>query len=75
VGHWESTFCPGCDELLIERTGYLVRDYRITADGKCPRCHKLVPGIWPAGGVAEVNRGDSMTDFRERRPRRVNPGE
>jgi len=73
VGHWESTFCPGCDELLIERTGYLVRDYRITTDGKCPRCHKLVPGIWPHGGAAEVNRGDSLTDFRERRPRRVNP--
>jgi len=75
VGHWESTFCPGCDELLIERTGYLVRDYRITADGKCPRCHRLVPGIWPRGGTAEVNRGDSTTDFRERRPRRVDPGE
>jgi len=73
VAHWESTFCPGCDELLIERTGYLVRDYRITADGKCPRCHKVVPGIWPRGGVAEVHRGNSLQDFHERRPRRVNP--
>ena len=73
VGHWESTFCPGCDELLIERTGYLVRDYRITREGKCPRCHRTVPGIWPGGGPAEVNMGDSQTDFFERRPRRVNP--
>ena len=73
VGHWESTFCPGCDELLIERTGYLIRDYRVTADGKCPRCHKVVPGIWPQGGAADVKRGDSMADYRERLPRRVNP--
>jgi len=73
VGHWESTFCPGCDELLIERTGYLVRDYRITREGKCPRCHRTVPGIWPGGGAAEVNMGDLQTDFYERRPRRVNP--
>ncbi len=73
VGHWESTFCPGCDELLIERAGYLVRDYKITRDGKCPRCHRTVPGIWPGGGAAEVNAGDSAADFCERRPRRVNP--
>ena len=73
VGHWESTFCPGCDELLIERTGYLVRDYRITRDGKCPRCHRTVPGVWPGGGAAEVNMGDSTADFSQRGPRRVNP--
>ena len=73
VGHWESTFCPGCDELLIERTGYLVRDYRITRDGKCPRCHRTVPGIWPGGGATEVNMGDSTADFSRRGPRRVNP--
>ena len=73
VGHWESTFCPGCDELLIERTGYLVRDYRITLDGKCPRCHRAVPGFWPRGGAAEVNTGSSMEDFYQRWPRRVNP--
>ena len=73
VGHWESTFCPGCDELLIERTGYLVRDYRLTREGKCPRCHKQVPGIWPGGGAAEVNTGSSMEDFYQRWPRRIKP--
>jgi pyruvate formate lyase activating enzyme len=71
VGHWESTFCPGCDELLIERSGYLVRDYKITRDGKCPRCQTVIPGIWPDGGVTEVNTGSSMADFYQRRPRRV----
>lgn len=73
VGHWESTFCPGCDELLVDRTGYLVRDYRITLDGKCPRCHRTVPGVWPVGGAAEVNTGSSMADFYQRWPRRVKP--
>lgn len=73
VAHWESTFCPGCDELLVDRTGYLIRDYRITLDGKCPRCHRTVPGVWPTGGAAEVNTGSSMADFYQRWPRRVKP--
>jgi pyruvate formate lyase activating enzyme len=71
VDRWENTFCPACHELLIERTGYLVRDYKITRDGKCPRCQTVIPGIWPGGGVAEVNTGVSMADFYQRRPRRV----
>ena len=72
VSHWESTFCPACDELLIDRNGYLVRDYRITLDGKCPRCHAAVPGIWPVGGGVQVKTGNSDTDMRERMPRRIN---
>jgi pyruvate formate lyase activating enzyme len=73
VAQWESTFCPGCDELLIERTGYLVRDYKITRDGKCPHCQRTIPGVWPVGGATEVSTGNSTADFYERRPRRVNP--
>ena len=73
VGHWENTYCPGCDELLIERFGYLVRDYRLTREGKCPRCHKTVPGIWPGGGAAEVDTGSSLEDFYQRWPRRIKP--
>jgi len=71
VSHWESTFCPGCDELLIERTGYLVHDYKINRDGKCPKCRTTIPGIWPGGGATEVNTGGSMADFYQRRPHRV----
>jgi pyruvate formate lyase activating enzyme len=74
VGPWENTFCPDCHELLIERHGYLLRAYKITRDGKCPKCRAAVPGIWPAGGADEVNTGDSMADYRERRSRRVKPG-
>lgn len=50
VGTWENTYCPNCRQLLIERTGYLVRDYKLTGDGKCPKCKTAIPGIWPTGG-------------------------
>jgi pyruvate formate lyase activating enzyme len=46
AGNWENTYCPGCRELLIERSGYRIRDYKITGGGKCPKCAKAIPGIW-----------------------------
>ncbi len=71
VGPWEDTRCPNCRKTLIERAGYLIRDYKITADGKCPRCQTAIPGIWPTGGASEVNTGNSMLDYYQRTPRRV----
>ena len=46
VGDLESTRCPGCRELLIERFGYRITQYRLTSEGRCPKCGKLVPGRW-----------------------------
>jgi len=46
VGRWENTFCPHCDELLVERYGYLIKKMRVTPDGKCPSCGESIPGIW-----------------------------
>jgi pyruvate formate lyase activating enzyme len=46
VGDLENTFCSGCGELLIERWGYYIRAYRITAEGCCPKCVAAVPGRW-----------------------------
>jgi pyruvate formate lyase activating enzyme len=71
VGQWENTRCPACSTTLIERTGYLIRDYRITAGGTCPSCGEAIPGIWPEGGANEVRMGHSMDDYRERLPRGV----
>ncbi len=71
VGPWEDTRCPNCRKTLIERAGYLIRDYKITADGKCPRCQTAIPGIWPTSGASEVNTGNSMLDYYQRTPRRV----
>ena len=47
VGTYEDTFCPHCSKLLIQRRGYVVREYHITAEGKCPGCGKVIPGVWP----------------------------
>ena len=71
VGRWENTYCPTCREELIDRFGYLVREYKLTPEGKCPTCRTSVPGIWPATGAAEVHIGESMTDFYARLPRGV----
>jgi pyruvate formate lyase activating enzyme len=71
VGPWENTYCPTCREKLIDRYGYLVREYRLTPDGKCPGCNTVIPGIWPATGAAEVTIGQSMSDYYSRLPRGV----
>lgn len=71
VGRWENTWCPNCHARLIDRFGYLVREYNLTSDGKCPHCQTSIPGIWPAAGAEEVHTGEGMTDYHRRFPRRV----
>jgi pyruvate formate lyase activating enzyme len=46
VGDLENTRCAACQELLIQRLGYRVTEYRITPDGRCPSCLSPVPGLW-----------------------------
>lgn len=46
VGEYEDTFCAGCNHRLIRRSGYVIREYRITAEGTCPKCNTRVPGLW-----------------------------
>jgi pyruvate formate lyase activating enzyme len=46
VGEWEDTRCPHCHETLIERYGYLIKNYRLTPDGHCPKCATPIPGRW-----------------------------
>ncbi|MEO0206646.1 MAG: AmmeMemoRadiSam system radical SAM enzyme [candidate division WOR-3 bacterium] len=41
----ESTYCPECKKLLIERKGYDVRQINIV-DGKCKFCNEQIPGRW-----------------------------
>ena len=48
VGEWEDTRCPNCNQTLIKRHGYLIKDYRLTPDGHCPKCAAAVPGRWSA---------------------------
>ncbi|NOZ78554.1 MAG: AmmeMemoRadiSam system radical SAM enzyme [Acidobacteria bacterium] len=46
VPHGEDTLCPGCGAVLVERRGFQVLRNRIGADGRCPTCGHIIPGLW-----------------------------
>ncbi|HEU4401700.1 MAG TPA: AmmeMemoRadiSam system radical SAM enzyme [Candidatus Polarisedimenticolia bacterium] len=48
VGDWESTRCPACGAMLIERAGYRILENRLTRGGACPDCASPIPGVWSA---------------------------
>ncbi len=48
VGHLEDTRCFRCSTTLIERSGYRIKSYRISPEGKCPKCGQAIPGRWAA---------------------------
>jgi pyruvate formate lyase activating enzyme len=52
VEEYETTYCPNCNTPLVIRSGYFIKEYRLTAQGTCPQCHTPIPGVWPgdAGG-------------------------
>jgi AmmeMemoRadiSam system radical SAM enzyme/AmmeMemoRadiSam system protein B/AmmeMemoRadiSam system protein A len=70
VGPWENTRCPACRTTVIERYGFLVRSYRVTAEGCCPGCGSQLPGVWP-GAADEVRTGNDRAAYQSRLPRRV----
>jgi len=41
----ESTFCPYCKEIVIERVGFQVNKIELQG-GRCKYCNKPIPGIW-----------------------------
>ena len=41
----ENTYCPGCKNVLIRRSGYIILENRII-DGKCGSCGTVIPGVW-----------------------------
>jgi pyruvate formate lyase activating enzyme len=51
VGRFENTYCPGCQALLVERSGYHIRQNRITVAGACPDCARAIPGVWSQPGA------------------------
>lgn len=43
----ESTFCPSCKTLLIERFGFLSRIKNFDPKtGRCGHCQEKIPGVW-----------------------------
>ncbi|MFA5794701.1 MAG: AmmeMemoRadiSam system radical SAM enzyme [Candidatus Brocadiia bacterium] len=43
----ESTYCPKCGKVLVERGGYTVKQ-NVIRDGKCLDCQNPVSGVWSA---------------------------
>ncbi|NJD61067.1 MAG: AmmeMemoRadiSam system radical SAM enzyme [Anaerolineales bacterium] len=43
---YENTYCTRCQTLLIERTGYVIHQYKVSETGTCPKCGAQIPGIW-----------------------------
>jgi pyruvate formate lyase activating enzyme len=62
VRELENTYCPNCHELLIERSDFEVQAYRLTDDGKCPKCSKAIPGRWDAAKTRAALRRLSHFD-------------
>lgn len=48
VGSLENTYCPHCQAMVVERTGYTIRANRLSAGGACPDCAGVIPGRWSA---------------------------
>ena len=43
-----STWCHRCGALVIERDGYRLGVYAVTADGCCMACGVRIPGVFTA---------------------------
>jgi pyruvate formate lyase activating enzyme len=41
----QNTYCPGCNKLLIKRSGYTLLSSRVK-NGCCPDCGKALYGVW-----------------------------
>jgi pyruvate formate lyase activating enzyme len=40
----DTTYCPHCQAMLIERDWHLIKQYRLTPNGHCPDCGTAVAG-------------------------------
>ena len=53
VENMENTYCPECDELLVARIGFRVRDNYLQG-GCCPRCREPIAGRWSEDGISPI---------------------
>jgi len=44
----DTTYCPQCHAVLIERDWYAILRYRLTPEGRCPDCGAAIPGRFAA---------------------------
>ena len=67
VGDLENSRCPECRTLLVERTGYLISGYHLTAEGNCPKCGTRIPGRWSAKFDGQITDRPFLGFHRRRR--------
>ena len=67
VGDFENTRCPRCQELLIERYGYLITGYHLTTEGTCPKCSTAIPGRWDPAFNGQISARPFLPRTRIRR--------
>jgi pyruvate formate lyase activating enzyme len=67
VGDSENTYCSNCREPLIERYGYLITGYHLTAEGACPRCQTRIPGRWDSAFRGQISSRPFHPHARVRR--------
>ncbi len=64
VGDLENTYCAHCRENLVERYGYHILKYNLTRDGRCPSCHRQVPGRWAEAYRPQITDHPYLPRFR-----------
>ena len=66
VGDLENTRCPHCQAILVERFGYLILGYYLTANGCCPRCGSTIPGRWAPSFQGQITSRPFVLPIRKR---------
>ena len=66
VGELENTRCPTCQDLLIERYGYLITGYHLTPNGCCPSCGSAIPGRWGPSFQGQITSHPFVPSMRIR---------
>jgi len=41
----EDTYCHSCKALLVKRNGFDI-EQNLVVNGRCPKCHTIIPGRW-----------------------------
>ena len=62
----EDTRCPNCQKALIQRYGYLIAAYHLTAEGGCPDCGTTIPGRWSAKFEGQITAMPFVPGTRHR---------
>jgi len=66
VGDSEDTRCPRCRQILIRRYGYLIEDYQLSPEGRCPGCNFQIPGRWAAEFGGQITSSPFLPHRRSR---------